>query len=422
MRHAPAQTQLVTAHRVQRAPVARDAARDRSAHQAVPNIRGFRGTDIAAYPGGGWLQRKCACGGSKGSSEECAECAERQGATLQRSATQRDHPGTAPPIVHEVLRSPGQLLDVATRAYMESRFGQDFGNVRVHTGAQAAASAQAVDAQAYTVGRDIVFAEDRFAPATLDGKRLLAHELAHTLQQQGSASRPAAQLTVNQPGDAHEIEADRVADSVVDTAASVAPAMLRRDAPGQSIHRQKGGDKAKAAPAWTADELKKMLDTCDGGLGIWAKAKKANGDNDPKIVPGAGGEMDINSGTITLDETKDKCFAVQQLVQELSNMSRAADVVKYTAEAAAGDLSREQYIKSIEKLEYETGVKNVLTAFDACKDKWGCKTTPKEWARKAKNFDEYFTKLLSDTHKEHYGTWWDTHYKAAYDKKHAKKK
>jgi len=96
MRHAPAQTQLATAPRVQRAAVKRGAAPDRFAHQAVPNIRGFRGADIAAYPGGGLLQRKCACGGSKGSSEDCAECAERQGATLQRSATQRDDPATAP--------------------------------------------------------------------------------------------------------------------------------------------------------------------------------------------------------------------------------------------------------------------------------------------------------------------------------------
>ena len=62
-----------------------------------------------------------------------------------------------PPIVHEVLHSPGQPLDPATRAFMEPRFGHDFSTVRVHTDARAAASARTVNALAYTVGRDVVF-------------------------------------------------------------------------------------------------------------------------------------------------------------------------------------------------------------------------------------------------------------------------
>ena len=136
---------------------------------------------------------------------------------------------------------------------------------------------------------------------------------------------------------------------------------------------------------------------------------------------GTGGSSDTSTGTITLDKTQDKCFAVQQLIQELSNLSRKADFDKLDTSALAGDVNRADYIKRTEQIEYETGVKNVLTAFDACNNKWLCKTTPKEWARKAKDFNDYFDKFLSDTHKEFYGKWWDDNCKLAYEKKHAKK-
>jgi hypothetical protein len=91
----------------------------------------------------------------------------------------------APPIVHKVLRSPGQLLHGATRAFMESRFGHDFRNVRVHTDAQAANSARALDALAYTVGHDVVFGREQYSPSSTKGRQLLAHELAHVIQQSG---------------------------------------------------------------------------------------------------------------------------------------------------------------------------------------------------------------------------------------------
>jgi len=92
----------------------------------------------------------------------------------------------APPVVQQVLQQPGQPLDTPTRAFMESRFGQDFGRVRVHTGGAAAQSAEAVNARAYTAGRDVVFNRGEYRPGTADGRRLLAHELVHTLQQNQS--------------------------------------------------------------------------------------------------------------------------------------------------------------------------------------------------------------------------------------------
>ncbi len=106
-------------------------------------------------------------------------------------AAQFEHaPGRPPPIVDEVLRSSGASLDTPTRAYMEPRFGHDFSRVRVHSGENAAASAFALGAEAYAVGRDIVFAADAFAPETSHGREVLAHELAHTIQQQGASGGP----------------------------------------------------------------------------------------------------------------------------------------------------------------------------------------------------------------------------------------
>ncbi|MCA8975777.1 MAG: DUF4157 domain-containing protein, partial [Planctomycetes bacterium] len=88
--------------------------------------------------------------------------------------------------------STGRPLPTATRAFMESRFGHDFSRVRVHTDSTADRSARASSAQAYTVGHDVVFGAGRYAPDTREGRRLLAHELTHVVQQTGAGrSDPA---------------------------------------------------------------------------------------------------------------------------------------------------------------------------------------------------------------------------------------
>jgi Domain of unknown function (DUF4157) len=118
----------------------------------------------------------------------------------------------APPIVHDVLRSPGQPLDTATRAFMEPRFGHDFSKVRVHSDARAAEAASVLSARAYTVGDNVVFGPGRYAPATKLGHRLMAHELTHVVQQ-----RAGVHLTkgFGEVGDQYEQQADRVADTVM---------------------------------------------------------------------------------------------------------------------------------------------------------------------------------------------------------------
>ena len=106
---------------------------------------------------------------------------------------------------------------------MESRFGHDFSGVRVHTDQQAAASATAVQAEAYTVGRQVVFGNSFYAPHTPAGRRLLAHELTHVVQQRGQPSRSSGPLRVGSATDHSEREAERVSDIVAGTPARGTP-------------------------------------------------------------------------------------------------------------------------------------------------------------------------------------------------------
>lgn len=107
---------------------------------------------------------------------------------LQRHSLNHHEPSTVPPIVHKALRSPGKPLDPGTRAFFEPRFGHDFSRVRVHSDERSAEAARAVNARAFTAGRDVVFGKGEYAPGTGEGQRLLAHELAHVVQQEGSGA------------------------------------------------------------------------------------------------------------------------------------------------------------------------------------------------------------------------------------------
>jgi hypothetical protein len=139
--------------------------------------------DSAGRPGGRVLQRKCACGSTARAGAECEACA---AARLQRRAARPYRGLTVPAIVDDVLRSPGQALDVPTRHLMEERFGHDFSRVRIHADTRASESAGAVNAHAFTVGDQVVFAAGRFAPGSAEGQSLLAHELTHVVQQRGA--------------------------------------------------------------------------------------------------------------------------------------------------------------------------------------------------------------------------------------------
>lgn len=118
---------------------------------------------------------------------------------IQRKASSAS--AAAPPEVNNVLRSTGRPLDPQTSAAMSSRFGRDFSHVQVHTDERAAASAEALNAEAYTVGHQIAFRHGRYSPSTTAGRRLLAHELTHVVQQghAGPSSGAAHAPGISQP-------------------------------------------------------------------------------------------------------------------------------------------------------------------------------------------------------------------------------
>ncbi|HEX2557187.1 MAG TPA: DUF4157 domain-containing protein, partial [Nitrososphaera sp.] len=119
--------------------------------------------------------------------------------------------------VKEGLSSNGSPLDPATRIYFESKLGHDFGSIRVHSNPDAAESAKSIEADAYTVGDDIIFAQNRFRPGTLWGNTLLAHELVHTVQQRGAPSTRSetSDFELSSKSDAIESEASSVAQYIM---------------------------------------------------------------------------------------------------------------------------------------------------------------------------------------------------------------
>jgi hypothetical protein len=159
-------------------------------------------------------------------------------------------PEEVPPVVHEVLRTGGRPLEAETRALMEPRFGYDFSQVRVHADARAADSARAVNALAYTVGRDVVFGAGQYAPHTAAGERLVAHELTHVLQQGGQA--PTA-FSIGPAHDEFEREANVTAQGLHSGGlqagpTSASPALQRQPTPTDDKKKTQGAKEVTTQP------------------------------------------------------------------------------------------------------------------------------------------------------------------------------
>jgi len=138
----------------------------------------------------------------------CAQCEDDAEQPIRRAAAADGAADLDTATASQVAGQGGAPLPATVRDFFEPRFGQDLGSVRVHTGAEAEQGARAVQARAYTLGSDIVFGSGEYAPHTDSGKRLLAHELTHVLQQSGGetgtvqrACRPAAACAAPIPGD-----------------------------------------------------------------------------------------------------------------------------------------------------------------------------------------------------------------------------
>lgn len=154
----------------------------------------------------------------------------------------------APEIVHEALRSPGLPLDASVQERMTARFGHDFGSVRVHADAVANASAIAVGARAYTVGHHVVFGSGAYTPATSVGERLLAHELAHTIQQHGARPPDPSLLRVDGSASSGETQAECAAQAALGMRSRrPGPTVLTGRRQGQAAVLAKKADPARVA-------------------------------------------------------------------------------------------------------------------------------------------------------------------------------
>jgi hypothetical protein len=203
-----------------------------------------------------------------------------------------------PPIVHDVLRSPGQPLEAATRADMEPRFGHDFSRVRVHTDARAAESARAVNALAYTVGHNVAFAAGRYVPRAPSGRALLAHELCHVLRQPEARGHDA-QIELGAEQDPEEAIARRAENEINSRpTAPIFHGRLSPEPPPQlTLRRQTAMPRTagSAAPESDADLIDSLaypdwdwyllnLDTSDT-MPTLSDAREAVGRWRPELIP-----------------------------------------------------------------------------------------------------------------------------------------
>ena len=215
------------------------------------------------------LQRKCSCGQHAGGGE-CEECKKRHDVLQRHSAGNSEVPHV-PPLVHDVLRSPGQPLDRFTRGAFEPQFGHDFSHVRVHTDDRSAASARAVSADAYTVANHVVFGSGLFKPETPAGARLLAHELTHVVQQRSAGTGAPSRLATTDPDPGQEAEA-RASETTLGKKTGAAP--------GSSVgalQRQPTGS-GKTTPPPHITEVRVNQNTSQGVKATFSDGSTAVGD------------------------------------------------------------------------------------------------------------------------------------------------
>lgn len=174
-----------------------------------PSAVGGQGTAISHKPSA--ISRKCSCGGS------CSKCkGEEEADRISMSIMKMSKPSAISyqpsannneqGLINEIIsnKGSGQRLDDSTSSFMKDRFGYDFGRVRLHTDSYAARKSNELNAEAFTIGRDVFFNAGRYNPSTIEGKRLLGHELTHVVQQsrqitEGNESRFVQRYPANTP-------------------------------------------------------------------------------------------------------------------------------------------------------------------------------------------------------------------------------
>lgn len=291
-------------------------------------------TTVFLPPHRGILQRKCACGKHKVTGGECVECVKNKsglqrklsiGASNDLREQEADRvadqvmtaPGhspvsttplriqryagqategveTAPASVDRVLVGSGRPLEPALRQDMEQRFGQDFSRVRVHSGTTAEQSAKDVNANAYTVAQNVVFGAGRFAPGSHEGRWLLAHELAHTIQQRGvdAGVQRFSPDWLTAEDDSLEHEANHAAQKVVTAGFAHVVGSARTVAPQRQNKDKKNQSQAPkvVSPVEPSKAQKKMIDEARSAAAVRTQTAmfKASG------IQGAGQFQEAN--------------------------------------------------------------------------------------------------------------------------------
>jgi hypothetical protein len=175
--------------------------------------------------------------------------------------------------VHDVIgKGGGSPLDESTRTTMESKFGQDFSDVRIHTDAKASESAEAVGANAYTVGNEMVFRGGHFDASSPTGQRTLAHELSHVVQQRSGpvdGTEAPGGIRLSDPSDRFERAADATADQVMNAPAAPVAATSASGSGG------------------TAVQLEEADEGDEGGAAVQREA--TGGEQEEEEMPGSGG-------------------------------------------------------------------------------------------------------------------------------------
>lgn len=266
-----------------------------------------------------------------------------QRAVGNQEVTRLLHPGSdgqerisqnVPTIVQEVLRSPGQPLDPDTRSFMESRFGYDFNQVRVHRDAGANESASRLNALSYTLGHHIVFGEGKYGPGTNSGCALLAHELAHVIQQ----SRGGAIPEINQNA-AHERSAEQAAEDVakgqhfVEVKGSTAVGIARQAPPTpEEMFQEIVNERAwtfspGGAPKEDPKKVGKGVGPATGGMtaGSSVFARMAVIDHQGKLVEYAGGQhaqirSKINKYKLIFGREHAEIHAIKSLKHQIGSL------------------------------------------------------------------------------------------------------
>lgn len=291
--------------------------------------------------------------------------------TVGNQAVQRmiaDPPagGTGSSVTH-TSHAGGERLPQDIRELMEARFGEDFGDVRVHADEEAATSTVELGAKAYTVGRDIYFGQGMYAPTGPEGQRLIAHELTHVVQQDRASGCPASEHELSEPTDTAEREAEAVAETM--EKGGRMPTIVSE---GKGIQRDVGWAQRGPLPDPYNELLllnsfaKKFLDAAKlihqnpAAMKLVNEAEAAGvqfgGYSEDSPGKTLGRAYTVGNTVYVPRSRTDPILAMKSFLFELNNALRAPNFAAFTEEAtkgSKGSLSAKQYAYKITEQEVE---------------------------------------------------------------------